>query len=115
MAGMGRNAAAASGLDALIDDILHDEGLGARVVHSAYLPPSPVRYGELDPPLAEPIRQALAGSGVERLWSHQAEGIAAVRRREDVLVTTPTASGKSLVFQLPVLEEALAGRSGRGL
>ncbi len=50
-----------------------------------------------------------------RLWSHQAEGIAAVRRGEDVLITTPTASGKSLIFQVPPLEEAIAGGPGRAL
>ncbi len=50
-----------------------------------------------------------------RLWRHQAEGIAAVRRGENVLVTTPTASGKSLIFQVPALEEAARGGPGHGL
>ena len=48
-----------------------------------------------------------AAQGIERLWSHQVEAIAAARAGDNVLVTTATASGKSLVFQLPVLEEAL--------
>ncbi|KAB2957609.1 MAG: DEAD/DEAH box helicase, partial [Thermoanaerobaculia bacterium] len=58
---------------------------------------------------------ALAASGAGRLWSHQAEALSAARAGENVLVTTATASGKSLVFQLPVLEEALAGGRGRAL
>ncbi len=45
----------------------------------------------------------------------EAEGIAAVRRGENVLVTTPTASGKSLIFQVPPLEEALRGGPGHAL
>ncbi len=99
----------------LVDALRGDEKLGKQLVHTAYLPASPEVCRELDPPLPEPLSQALARSGVSRLWSHQAEGIAAVRRGENVLVTTPTASGKSLIFQVPALEEALRGGSGHGL
>ncbi|HXU29052.1 MAG TPA: DEAD/DEAH box helicase [Thermoanaerobaculia bacterium] len=100
---------------ALVADLEADPRLGARIVHAAELPAVPARYGALEPPLPEPLRQALARGGVSRLWSHQAEAIAAVRRGENVLVTTPTASGKSLVFQVPPIEEALAGGPGRAL
>lgn len=89
--------------------------LGGQSVHRRFLPASPETFGEIDPPLPPALSAALAASGVERLWSHQAEGLAAARARRDVLVTTPTASGKSLIFQLPVLEEALAGGRGRAL
>ena len=92
-----------------------DSSLTAEVVHSAYLPASATAWGEPDPPLPHRLGEVLAGEGASRLWSHQAEGLAASRRGEDVLITTPTASGKSLVFQLPVLEEALAGRPGKAL
>ncbi|HXO22921.1 MAG TPA: DEAD/DEAH box helicase, partial [Thermoanaerobaculia bacterium] len=96
-------------------DTLREGRLGRQLVHAAFLPASAARYGELDPPLAPPIAQALAAGGVPRLWSHQAAGIAAVRRGESVLVTTPTASGKSLIFQVPALEEAVRGGPGRAL
>src|SRR6185436_58386 len=99
----------------LIDELRQDAKLGPQLVHAAHLPASPSDFRELDPPLPGPLSQALAGGGVPRLWSHQAEGIAAVRRGEDVLVTTPTASGKSLIFQVPPLEEALRGGPGHGL
>ncbi|MEP7013472.1 MAG: DEAD/DEAH box helicase [Acidobacteriota bacterium] len=100
---------------ALVADLEADPRLGARIVHAAELPAVPARYGNLDPPLAAPLSAALARGGVSRLWSHQAEAIAAVRRGEHVLVTTPTASGKSLVFQVPPIEEALSGGPGRAL
>ncbi len=102
-------------LTELIDLLHQDSSLAAEVVHTAYLPAAEVAWGEVDPPLIEPLPEVLAGEGASRLWSHQAEGLAASRRGEDVLITTPTASGKSLVFQLPVLEEALAGRAGKAL
>ncbi len=116
---MPRNApsggAAVSLLIDLIDEIRGEAKTGKQLVHAAYLPGSETRWGELDPPLPEPLMGAIRRHGVEQLWSHQAEGIAAARRGEDVLITTPTASGKSLVFQAPVLEEALRGRPGHGL
>lgn len=89
--------------------------LGGRLVAERRLPAEPARYAELDPPPPEALRTALAAQGIERLWSHQVEAIAAARAGRNVLVSTATASGKSLVFQLPVLEEALAGRPGRAL
>jgi DEAD/DEAH box helicase domain-containing protein len=89
--------------------------LGAELVAELELPAEPARFGAPAPPLAAPLAGALAAAGAGRLWSHQAEALAAARAGENVLVTTATASGKSLVFQLPVLEEALAGGPGRAL
>jgi DEAD/DEAH box helicase domain-containing protein len=102
-------------LGSLIEEIHGDVRLGKQLRYAAHLPGSEARYGELDPPLPEPIARALGRGGVPRLWTHQTEGIAAVRRGENVLVTTPTASGKSLVFQVPPLEEAIRGGPGHGL
>jgi len=99
----------------LVDRLCRHPKLAHEVVHRAFLAPSSERFGELDPPLPPPLTAALAATGVERLWSHQAAALAAARARRDVLVTTPTASGKSLVFQLPVLEEAMVGGVGRAL
>ncbi len=99
----------------IVEDLRRDARVGPQLVDALYLPPAAARYGDLDPPLARPLADALRRSGVERLWSHQAAGLAAVRAGRDVLVTTPTASGKSLVFHLPVLEAAARGEPGRAL
>ena len=61
--------------------------------------------------LAEPIpddlhpalTEGLAAAGIEALWAHQSDALAAARRGH-VIVTTGTASGKSLAFNLPVLD-----------
>src|SRR6202040_857661 len=110
---MSRNSAAAATLGGLVEELRRDPRLGPQVVHAAFLPPHVERFGELDPPLPPALAGALARGGVERLWSHQAEGIATVRERRDVLITTPTASGKSLVFQLPALGQDQRGKLRR--
>jgi DEAD/DEAH box helicase domain-containing protein len=73
------------------------------------------RYGELERPLPEPLRAALAASGVERLYTHQAEAINRVRRGEDVTVVTSTASGKTLCYNVPVSEAVLERKTARAL
>src|SRR3954466_6112206 len=104
-----------SALGPLIEAVRLDAKLGPQLLYGTHLPGSPARFGELDPPLPEPIARALGRGGVPRLWTHQTEGIAAVRRGENVLVTTPPSSGKSLVFQVPPLEEAIRGGPGHGM
>ena len=56
-----------------------------------------------------PLRSALRSSGIDRLYSHQAEAWAAARSGHDFVVTTATASGKTLAFLLPIIEKAMAG------
>jgi DEAD/DEAH box helicase domain-containing protein len=53
--------------------------------------------------LPSELRQALAGRGIGELYTHQAEAVENARRGRHVVVATPTASGKSLCFHLPVL------------
>ncbi len=54
------------------------------------------------------LREALRRDGIDRLYSHQAEAIEAVQGGKDVVVVTPTASGKTLCYNLPVLNSKLA-------
>jgi DEAD/DEAH box helicase domain-containing protein len=58
---------------------------------------------------------ALARRGIERLYSHQAEAYAAVRKGRHLVVVTPTASGKTLCYNLPVLQRLLESPDRRAL
>ena len=104
-----------SPLSQLVTRLRAEPRLGGRIEHHLYLPGSEQRSSELVPPLHPGILSALGSCEALPLWEHQVHGIGAVRSKENVLVTTPTASGKSLIFQLPVIEEALSGGSGRAL
>jgi len=63
----------------------------------------------LDPALC----QALASRGIVQLYSHQAEALALSQAGHHVVVVTPTASGKSLCYHLPVLSAVRARGSTR--
>jgi DEAD/DEAH box helicase domain-containing protein len=58
------------------------------------------------------LRQALEGAGIDSLWSHQADALECARRGHTI-VTTGTASGKSLAFNLPVLDTLAADPAAR--
>ena len=61
------------------------------------------------------VRAAFAQQGVTHLWAHQREAIDHVHAGRNVIVTTGTASGKSLTFQVPALSALTAGREGEAL
>jgi DEAD/DEAH box helicase domain-containing protein len=67
------------------------------------------------PPLNARLEAALAGRGVDCLYTHQADSLAAARRGEHLVVATGTASGKTLAFNLPVLDAIAADPKTRAL
>jgi DEAD/DEAH box helicase domain-containing protein len=68
------------------------------------------------PPWVRPeLAQAYGGKGVERLYSHQAGAAEIVRGGDNVVVVTPTASGKTLCYNLPVLNAILENPDTRAL
>ena len=78
----------------------------SRITGQRSLPASAGRYAPLPADLPEGLVRALAARGIDRLYSHQAEAWQAARAGENLLIATPTASGKSLCYLLPVLAAA---------
>jgi len=79
------------------------------------LPAREGRYAEFPTALDYRLRDALRARGIERLYTHQAASIAATARGENVVVVTPTASGKTLCYNLPVLHTLLHEANARAL
>ena len=79
-------------------------------VYHRHLPPRKPVYG---PRLSfnSNIHKIIKQLGFKRLYSHQVEAIEHLRQGADVLVATPTASGKSLIYNLIVLEKILNDKS----
>lgn len=65
------------------------------------------RYAELPDDLPASLAAALRARGIERLYSHQAEAWAHAQAGKHLAVVTPTASGKSLCYTLPVVSAAI--------
>lgn len=78
-------------------------GYRSRVTHIEVTGPVPARFGEPARPLTPAIDGYLRQNGI-CLYSHQCEAIDAARAGRNVIITTPTASGKTLAFNIPVFE-----------
>ena len=88
---------------------------GAQVVGRHVIPPSGGAFHPLPNDLPAPLAAALRSNGIEQLYSHQHAAISAIRNGEHVLLTTGTASGKSLAYQLPALARQLKDPSATAL
>jgi DEAD/DEAH box helicase domain-containing protein len=73
------------------------------------------RFAELARPLPPELTERLTARGIERLWTHQAAAIDALRAGTNVVLATGTASGKSLCYQLPIIERVLEGTNDTAL
>ena len=94
-----------------VDNIINTLQTGRKSDHFAHLevlPERPARYGDLDRPLPEELQRVLEDKGISRLYSHQAEAINHLAGGRNVIVSTSTASGKSLCYHLPALATMLA-------
>ncbi len=79
---------------------------------------TPTREGSFAdfPPGVDPrLVDVLRARGIERLFTHQASAIAAAQRGENVVVVTPTASGKTLCYNIPVLNSLLQNPHSRAI
>ncbi|MEX1278077.1 MAG: DEAD/DEAH box helicase, partial [Chloroflexota bacterium] len=87
-----------------IEALLGDPWLEALTAAHRIVEPRPPRHvpwpAGLDPRLVSALRQR----GVEALWTHQAQALESVRAGRNACVVTPTASGKTLCYNLPVLD-----------
>jgi len=85
------------------------------LAHHAQLPAIAPSFGSLSEPLGEPLGEALLRLGITRLYSHQAEALEHVRAGYHTVVSTPTASGKSLIYNLAVAEALIRDARQRAL
>jgi DEAD/DEAH box helicase domain-containing protein len=79
------------------------------------IPPAAAKFAPLPDDLRSDLAAALATRGIESLYSHQADAYRAVRSGRHLVVVTPTASGKTLCYNLPVLQRLLENPNRRAL
>ncbi len=102
-------------LEALVRELLDHPGIGENIVHVERLPAREAVYGDWPEALDPALRQALSARGIDNPWSHQAEAVRHALEGQNVVSVTPTASGKSLSYNVPVLQSILKNPSSRSL
>jgi DEAD/DEAH box helicase domain-containing protein len=115
--GHGQSETAPSVPDVLatLDSLRAQRWYSGQIGHIEPLPARSAVYAAPDPALPETIRRHLARTGISGLYEHQVELLRHAREGTNVIITTGAASGKTLAFNLPVLERMLSDRSATAL
>ena len=80
-----------------------------------HFPARPAQWAEFPAWVHEDLRAAYQAKNIERLYSHQAAAAEAVHDGRNIVIVTPTASGKTLCYNLPVLNRLLAEPGTRAM
>jgi len=102
-------------LHQIIDQLQSDPAFMANVMRWEKLPAQSAKWADFPAWLKPELVQAMQAHGIKRLFSHQAEAIAKIGDGKNIVVVTPTASGKTLCYNLPVLNRVLQDPDARAL
>jgi DEAD/DEAH box helicase domain-containing protein len=80
-----------------------------------HLPPRSPSYRDYPEDIHPALKKALVEKGYEKLYTHQRSSWEALREGKDIVVVTPTASGKTLCYNLPVLDAVIKDPATRAL
>ena len=98
-----------------LERLLEDPAVAEAVVAHRVLPDRPPEIEPFPKWLDKRLVRAYHSKGIEMLYTHQSDALAALKRGEDIVVVTPTASGKSLCFNLPVIQSVAEDPAARAL
>ncbi len=98
-----------------INDVARHREIGPEVAHREDIPGQPPDLEDIPEELNPRLKKALARMGLERLYSHQSRSVNKALSGKDVVVVTPTPSGKTLCYNLPVMHSAAADPDSRSL
>ncbi|MCJ7708193.1 MAG: DEAD/DEAH box helicase, partial [Anaerolineales bacterium] len=98
-----------------LEQLRFDRQFMANVTAWERLPARPARYADFPPSLDPRLIAALRSRGTAPLFTHQAAAVEASLAGENVVVVTGTASGKTLCYNLPVLQSLLSDPAARAI
>jgi DEAD/DEAH box helicase domain-containing protein len=110
-----RKDAFISGIDGYLRALEDERELTSAVVYREDLAARGARTGALPQEISSTVRRGLAATGISGLYSHQSEAVSMVLKGQDTVVVTPTASGKTLCFNIPVVDHVFREKRSRAL
>src|SRR5262245_57677930 len=102
-------------INSLLDFWKRDPNTAPNLFAWRTVPPRPAQTHPFPNDLPVPLSQALIAAGIHSLYSHQLEAWTAARKNQNLILSTGTASGKTLAYNLPVFAELLTDPNSRAL
>ncbi len=102
-------------VDQVVEQMLTDPAVTTCIADYREIPARDAIYAGFPAEINQRLAAALRARGIERLYVHQAEAISSVLRGEHIVTVTPTASGKTLSYNVPVLNAILGDPTARAL
>jgi DEAD/DEAH box helicase domain-containing protein len=102
-------------LKGVLDELRNDRNFMKQVALWKEIKPAEAQYRDFPGEVSPKLKSVLASMGIKKLYCHQEEAYQSVRSGENVVVVTPTASGKTLCYNLPVVQSILEDPAARAL
>lgn len=98
-----------------LQSLVTSESLGSQVTFHTVVAEKPPVWSKSNFQWSPEIKDALTSLGIRKLYHHQTNAIGMIRKGRHVVVATPTASGKTIIYNLPVLERYQRDGTSRSL
>ena len=102
-------------LEKILANLRENRGFRSNVTTWEVLAAQEGKYRDFPPDLNPELKSVLQKQGITQLYSHQAEAYRLVEAGKNIVVVTPTASGKTLCYNLPVIQTQLKNPETRAL
>ena len=102
-------------VEEIIQILKNHPGIAKNIKHIELLPEITAKFGEIPDGLSSQLINALNSRGIKKFYSHQTEAISKILEGKNVIIVTPTASGKTLCYNVPVLNEVLKNPEARAV
>ena len=112
---MPRNSTAIARVDQVLNVLAARDVHGEILTAVRHYPAREAQWADFPAWTHTDLRDAYAGKGIRQLYSHQAAAAGAVHAGKNIVVVTPTASGKTLCYNLPILNAILESSDSRAL
>ena len=100
---------------AFLHHLEHQPAYDGQVAHIEHIPARAASYAGLEEPLADELQECLAANGLSRLYTHQAAAVNFARRGQNIMVATASASGKTLCYNIAVMQAMLTEPGSRAI
>ena len=102
-------------VEKILNELKKYNKINSRFTNWRHIPAKSGIYEEFPEWVEDRLVRILKDKGISKLYSHQASALEFIRNKNNVVVVTPTASGKTLCYNLPVLDSILRDENSRAL